>query len=84
MGLEPLIVLAVGTAALTVALTFLPAAIELKRPKDAGPRFICGCYEVTNICRVVNIEEDAAPNRKPAVLPLGFLDVLPSLEIETI
>jgi len=81
LGLEqflPLIM--VGAAVLTVAIMFLPAAIELKRPKDSGPRLIGGCYEVTQICRVVNIEETAASNRKPAVLPFGFLEFLPSLE----
>ncbi len=81
MGLESLLALIVGTAALTVVIMFLPAIIELRYPKDAGPRFISGCNEVTKFSRVVNIEECT---NNPFFLPVGFLDVLPSLETETI
>jgi len=80
LGLEQLLpLIVVGAAVSTVATMFLPAALELKRPKDSGPRLIGGCYEVTRISRVINIEE-VPLNRKRAVLPQGFLDFLPSLE----
>jgi hypothetical protein len=37
-SLETLIIALVATAILCIALLFLPAIIELKKPKDAGPR----------------------------------------------
>lgn len=82
MGVEAILGLIVGTAALTSIITFLPAIIELRYPKDAGPRFISGCEEARNLSRVVNI--DAWATNKLVSLPTGFLDMLPSLETESI
>lgn len=82
MGLETLIATLIGTAALTMALMFLPAAIELLRPKDAGPRLIEDGIAVVTIMPITNIEE-----RQPFVSPLnlkippGLLPAIANLEV---
>jgi hypothetical protein len=39
-NLDLLIATLIGTTAIVIILFFLPALIELKKPKDAGPRLI--------------------------------------------
>jgi hypothetical protein len=66
-SLETLIVTLVVTIVVFVALLFLPAIIELKKPKDAGPRVI---VDFAQICindlktSLINIEEDLKFNSR--------------------
>lgn len=81
MGLETLIVTLVGTAVVTMALMFLPAAVELIHPKDSGPRLIRDSMAVANIMPITNLEE-----RQPFINPLtvkvsGLLYTIANLEI---
>jgi hypothetical protein len=67
-----------------VFLMLLPAFLELKRPKDAGPRIIAGCSQAIGVrieeISIANIEKeeryDQALSKKIAVI----LSVFPNLE----
>ena len=78
MGLETLIVTLLGTAALTMALMFLPAAIELLHPKDAGPRLIEEGISLVTIMPITNIEEKQLT---PIALKLSGLFDIANLEV---
>jgi hypothetical protein len=39
------LIIAIAATAIVVLLMFLPAIIELKKPKDAGPRLITDSFE---------------------------------------
>jgi len=67
-----------------IFLMLLPAFLELKRPKDAGPRIIAGCSQAIGArvdeLLIANIEKeeryDQALSKKVAVI----LSVFPNLE----
>jgi hypothetical protein len=69
----------IAAVVVTVILLFLPAAIELKKPKDAGPRQI-----TTNIPRLMPIHMSAIElESKPgdyAVAGAIFLSAIPNIE----
>jgi hypothetical protein len=51
------LIIAIAATAIVVLLMFLPAIIELKKPKDAGPRLITDSFEQK---RSHNIKKDLA------------------------
>jgi hypothetical protein len=81
MVLEILVVSAVGTAAFTGSLMFLPAFIELRHPKDAGPRLINSGMALTCIGAIANMEEEHPINRQLAQMFTGYFPAIPSLEL---
>jgi hypothetical protein len=82
-SLETLIVTLVGTIVIFVALLFLPAIIELKKPKDAGPRVI---IDFEQIClsdlktSLQNVEEDLKFDSQLTSKIRVFLRFIPNLE----
>jgi hypothetical protein len=78
-------ILLLGTPAL-ILIVFLPAIIELKKPKDCGPRMITdqvpnGGLVSAPIFRLANIEEDQKFTR-PLFSPLTkILEFLPNLKV---
>jgi hypothetical protein len=82
-SLETLIVTLVVTIVIFVALLFLPAIIELKKPKDAGPRLI---IDFGQIClsdlktSLQNIEEDLKFDCQLTSKIGVFLRFIPNLE----
>jgi hypothetical protein len=78
-------ILILGTPIL-ISTMFLPAILELKKPKDEGPRMIMGGvpeapFPVAAVFPIVNIEEDQKFDSsllKPLAKVIG---VLPSLEV---
>ena len=80
MAIEELLVTALGVAALTFLFLFIPAAIEVFHPKDAGPRFISDKMEVKRILLIVNLEEETRIDPKLTLKLTGFLNTIPSIE----
>jgi hypothetical protein len=65
---------------------FLPAILELRKPKDGGPRMIMGGipeapFPVMAVFSIVNIEEEQRFDSS-LLRPLAkIIEVLPSLEV---
>ena len=65
---------------------FLPAILELRKPKDGGPRMIMGGipeapFQMTAFLPIVNIEEEQMFDYS-LLRPLAkIIGVLPSLEL---
>jgi hypothetical protein len=67
-------------------ITFLPAFIELKKPKDGGPRrIIAGVSEVNlrvaHVLPIVNIEDEQKFDSSLVQTMAKAISFLPSLEI---
>ena len=78
-------ILVLGTPIL-ISIMFLPAILELRKPKDGGPRIIRdgipeALFQVSEVFSIVNIEEEQEFDvsfLKPLSKVIG---VLPSLEV---
>jgi hypothetical protein len=79
-----IIILAVGTPIL-ILIMLLPALLELKKPKDAGPRLIMdNISEVQFQMRAVfiaSMEEEQKFDRALIRMLAKIIEVLPSMEI---
>jgi len=58
----------------------LPALLELKKPKDAGPRRIADKLPGVQPILIVNLEEDYKFDQRLAAKILNVIAVLPNLE----
>jgi hypothetical protein len=79
-----LIILSFGVS-IFIFIIFLPALLELKRPKDAGPRVIMDDAPILQPRRretilIVDIEEGYGFNRTLAEKIADVIAVLPNLE----
>jgi len=79
-----LIILSFGVS-IFIFIIFLPALLELKRPKDAGPRVIMDDAPILQLRRretilIVDIEERYGFNRMLAKKIADVIAVLPNLE----
>jgi len=77
-----LIILGVSTF---IFIMLLPALLELKKPKDAGPRMIMGQTffrqpEIRNVL-IVNIEEEQGFDQMLVEKIANVMVVLPNLEV---
>jgi hypothetical protein len=85
LTLQNLSLLVVQTAIVTsvVMLLFLPAIVELKKPKDSGPRLIKENLESVRISEfitgIVDLEEEE--NDKSTLGLINFLCRFPNLEV---
>jgi hypothetical protein len=75
----------IGTIGLILIL-FLPAFLELRKPKDRGPRMIMNDFHglltgSSSIGAVVNIEEEQWFDRSLLMRLLKVIEVLPCLEV---
>lgn len=73
-NLIPLFTYVMAPASIAIAIMFLPAIIELKKPHDAGPRIInYGFTQLSSLClgMLVDIEEkiENQLHFRTAVLP---------------
>jgi hypothetical protein len=64
----------------TVVIFFIPAAMELRKPSDKGPRIINGFSEAQKTISISNIKEDAGSSGPTNRKCLGAFYALPSLE----
>ncbi len=85
LAVQSLYVLASQTVivAITVLILFLPALVELRKPKDSGPRLIKDNSYKIRICSfkidIVNIEEE--PEGQSIKYVDNFLYRFPNLEV---
>ena len=67
-----------------ILLMFLPAIIELKKPKDAGPRLITENFAKIGLSTlkipIINIEDDWKLDIQSTMKIANFLHVIPNLE----
>jgi hypothetical protein len=70
--------------AMIIILFFLPAIIELKRPKDAGPRIISDNPAKITLSMlkipIIDIEERQKLNYQSAIRNAAFLYNIPNIE----
>ena len=83
-GLNTLIITLLATTTTTILLMFLPAIIELKKPKDAGPRLITENFAKIVLSTlkipIINIEDDWKLDIQSTMKIASFLNVIPNLE----
>jgi hypothetical protein len=63
-----------------IFIMFLPAFLELKKPKDAGPRMI-GDYNFSAIFPITNLEEKHGFDQALVKKIVDVIGALPNLEI---
>ena len=72
-------------ATITFLLMFLPAVIELKKPKDAGPRLINDNIAKIRISTlkipITNIEEEQKFDSQSTINIASFIYLIPNLEV---
>ncbi len=72
-----IVALSPGVAA-AIALMFLPALVELKRPKDAGPRLVNGYFELMGLSSLktpltnMEVEGELRGQLQLPIFPLVF------------
>ena len=80
-----LIATLIATTAIVIVLFFLPALIELKKPKDAGPRLID--YKILKLrigilkVPLIDIEEEQKFTFQSTTKTADSLYILPNLEV---
>ena len=84
-NLTAIIIIMVTTPAL-ILITFLPAFIELKKPKDGGPRMITAEIPevnviITHFISIANIEDEQKFDSSLIQTMAKSIEVLPSLEV---
>jgi hypothetical protein len=86
-NITSVILLIVGTPLLILAL-LLPTIIELKKPKDKGPRVIMAEFPENQTpklwfpkLKTIGVEEEHNFDRSVVQSIAGIIEVLPSLEI---
>jgi hypothetical protein len=83
-----LVISMITTTSAVVALYFLPAIIELKKPRDAGPRLISDTYAKavlsTFSLQLLDIEEGQILASQPSMKVAVFLYAIPSLELNSL
>ena len=79
------IILMIATTPVLILLMFLPAFIEMKQPKDKGPRVIpmgnSGMLFVTRTLPIANMEDEQKFDNSLIQKMAKIVDVLPSLEV---
>ena len=84
-NLTEIIIIIAATPTL-ILLMFLPAFIELKKPKDNGPRIITlekteANKDITHFISIANIEDDQKFDSSLIQTMVKIVDFLPSLEV---
>ncbi|MEM3622503.1 MAG: hypothetical protein QXR76_01875 [Candidatus Bathyarchaeia archaeon] len=79
-----LMLLTIGVSTL-IFIMLLPSLLELKKPKDAGPRIIVGyTYDMQTLWKVTmlipNVEEEVGFNKMLVNKIADIISVLPNLE----
>jgi hypothetical protein len=84
-NLTPIIIMIITTPVL-ILIMFLPAFIELKKPKDGGPRMITAEIPKVNLriahfIPIANIEDEQKFDNSLIQTMAKMIAVLPSLEV---
>ena len=80
------VIIIILTTPILILITFLPAFIELKKPKDGGPRRITAEIPEGNLCitqfiPIVNIEDEQNFDSSLIQKMAKSVEILPSLEV---
>ena len=80
------IIIIVITTPVLILIMFLPAFIELKKPKDGGPRMITAEIPevnvlITHFIPIANIEDEQKFDSSLIQTMAKSIEVLPSLEV---
>jgi hypothetical protein len=85
-NLTAIIAILLVTAPILILIMFLPAFLELKKPKDDGPRMIMGSIpevnmRITHLIPITNIEDEQKFDSSLIQTMAKILEVLPTLEV---
>ena len=85
-NLTAVIAILLVTAPILILIMFLPAFLELKKPKDDGPRMIMGSIpevnmRITHLIPITNIEDEQKFDSSLIQTMAKSIEVLPSLEV---
>ena len=85
-NLTSIVALLIVTAPLLIFITFLPAFLELKKPKDAGPRMIMETIpevktRTVHVIQIANIEKEQKFDVSLIQTMAKIIEVLPNLEV---
>jgi hypothetical protein len=85
-NLTSIIIILIVATPILILITFLPAFLELKKPKDGGPRVIMGSIpEVktrpVHVIHIANIEKEQKFEISLIQTMAKIIEVLPNLEV---
>jgi hypothetical protein len=84
-SLENWIAILALTTTLSAMLLFLPAIIELRKPKDAGPRLIPDYFVQMRLLSqktaLFNIDDDLKYDSQIVMIFENFLNFIPNLDV---
>jgi len=85
-NLTSIIIILIVATPILIFIMFLPALLELKKPKDRGPRMIMGSIPEVNMCimhviPITNIEDEQKFDSSLIQTMAKILEVLPTLEV---
>ncbi len=85
-NLTSIIAILIVTTPILILIMFLPALLELKKPKDGGPRMIMGTIPGVNmrlvrVIPIVNMEDEQKFDRSLIQTLARIIEILPSLEV---
>ena len=85
-NLTSIIALLVVTTPILILVMFLPALLELKKPKDSGPRMIMGTdpgvnMRLLHVIPFVSMEDEQKFDKSLIQTLAGIIEILPSFEV---
>jgi len=85
-NLTSMIIILIVATPILIFIMFLPALLELKKPKDRGPRMIMGSIpevktRTVHVIRIVNIEKEQKFDISLIRTMAKIIEVLPNLEV---
>jgi hypothetical protein len=85
-NLTSIIAILIVTTPILILIMFLPALLELKKPKDDSPRMIMESIPTVNmrlsrVIPIVNIEDEQKFDRSLIQTLTRIIEALPSLEV---
>lgn len=85
-NLTAIIIILIVATPILILILFLPAILELKKPKDDGPRMIMGSIpgvnmRIMHVIPIANIEDEQKFDSSLIQTMAKILEVLPTLEV---
>jgi hypothetical protein len=85
-NLTTIVTILIVATPILILITFLPAFLELKKPKDEGPRMIMGSIpeaktRSVHVIHIANIEKEQKFDISLIRTMAKFIEVLPNLEV---
>jgi len=85
-NLTSIIIILIVATPILILIMFLPAFLELKKPKDRGPRMIMGSIpevktRTVHVIHVANIEKEQKFDISLIRTMAKIIEVLPNLEV---